>query len=338
MTKILYITSESEDYLQDQVLLGLKQIDGITCVDYPKKDVLYENCPVPNSEIYGNSFTIWKEVKENSKSNRKNIYTRLYNGEFEFLIFGSIHRQKGDLQKIELSAINCPVIFLDGEDMRYPYTFQGVLRYLFEWINRRQRGMSGRPEHGSEVFNSALENNGYYFKREKTDITSKSNNIHPISFSIPEQKIRDSQPQKTQLFQTHVQCSVAYELNEVEDNCTNEPIFESESNYYEDISASKYGITMKKGGWECMRHYEIAANWTVPCFYNLLQKPSECAPHGLRDLENCIVFSDARELKQKIEYVERNGIYEILQENAVKWVKKNTCRRKAQYVLDIAGG
>jgi len=39
---------------------------------------------------------------------------------------------------------------------------------------------------------------------------------------------------------------------------------------------------MKRGGWDCLRHYEIAAAGAVPCVRQLEGKPSSCAPHGLQ--------------------------------------------------------
>jgi hypothetical protein len=336
MTQILYITSEYTDYLQDQILLGFKRTDEVTCIDYPKKDVLYQDCSIPDSELHGNGFTIWKTLREDEELNRNNIYDRLYNSEFDILIFGSIQRQADVFKRIDLNDIDCPVVFLDGEDKRYLPSFRESIPFVTEWLDRYKRGMGGRPQIGQEYFEPALDN-GFYFKREKSDFISKTETVHPISFSIPEKKILDSMPEKNQIFQTHVQCDIAYNLKRVKEGCTSDPIFDSEMEYYNDLAASKYGITMKKGGWECMRHYEIAANWTVPCFYNLTKKPSECAPHGLRDMKNCITFDDATELRKKVEYVEQNVLYNEVQKNTVQWVRKNTCKRKANYVLKTAG-
>jgi hypothetical protein len=333
MVKALYITSEYTDYLQDQILIGLKQIEGVTCVDYPRKDVVYQDCTIPNPELYGNGFTIWKTIEENENIDRSNIYDRLYNGEFDAVVFGNIQRQKNSFQKINLERVDCPVAFLDGEDERFSPSISECIPFIREWLDRYQRGSGGRPQIGPALYQPAFRE-GKYFKREKSDYISENTNSHSISFSIPEVKILESKPEKEQKFQTHVQCNIAYKLNEVAENCTSEPIFASEEEYYNDLAASKYGITMKKGGWECMRHYEIAANWAIPCFYNLLEKPSECAPHGLRDLDNCVAFSSSKELIRKINYIEQNNLYEVIQKNALQWVKQNTCCRKADYILE----
>ncbi|MCP4653194.1 MAG: hypothetical protein GY858_07415 [Candidatus Omnitrophica bacterium] len=68
-------------------------------------------------------------------------------------------------------------------------------------------------------------------------------------------------------------------------------------------------FTIKKAGWDCMRHYEIAANHTVPCFYKLSEKPKNCAPHGLVDMENVVAFDSADKLKEKINHIKKNRLY-----------------------------
>lgn len=336
MAKILYLTTKSEDYLQDQILIGLRKLPCVECIDYPKKDILYRDCSVPDSELYGGGFTIWKTLKSAPSIDRRAIFSRLYSGEFDIVIFGSIQRQERQFENVEFEEIDSKVIFLDGEDSRISVTPSGLVLFLKEWVDRHRRGVGGTPQMGREIFEPAL-NKGYYFKREKRDMISLKKNIHPISFSIPSCNIRDSEPAKEQLFQTQVQCSIAYELDTVQKNCTPNPIFSSESEYYNDIAKSKYGITMKKEGWECMRHYEIAANWTVPCFYNLINKPTECAPTGLQDLKNCISFSNPSELRRKINYIETNDLYQSIQNNVVSWVKSNTCQRCSEFMLKTAG-
>ena len=40
----------------------------------------------------------------------------------------------------------------------------------------------------------------------------------------------------------------------------------NESDYYKDYQRSYFAITCKKGGWDCLRHYEILANAVSPTF------------------------------------------------------------------------
>ena len=137
--------------------------------------------------------------------------------------------------------------------------------------------------------------NFIYFKREWTPDTkfyryyklipkpfvkvfTRPKNLNKISFSIPEEKIIESLPVKTKLFPKHI---VDEEVAAKVEGSFTKYAFENEKDYYADLQASKYGITTKRSGWDCMRHYEIAANGAVICFKDLDKKPETCAPHGL---------------------------------------------------------
>ncbi|QLC34406.1 hypothetical protein EFA46_009360 [Halarchaeum sp. CBA1220] len=331
--KVLYLTTDYTEYLQDQVLIGLKRLPDVTCVDVPRKDVVYAAHEDAAEDVHGGGFTVWGTLEGGDDVDREAPFERLEDGEFDLLVFGNVRRETDLFERVDFDAVPCPVAFLDGEDERYEPTPRSAVAFVREALSRRRRGMEVMPAVGSALYEPALDE-GYYFKREKDDAVAARANVHPIPFSIPAEKIRDERPEKTQTFQTHVQCEPAYELPEVRENCTTRPVFDTEAAYYDDIAASRYGITMKKGGWECMRHYEIAANWTVPCFYELDDKPAECAPHGLRDLENCLSFETPRELRRKIGYVETNDLYGLLQRNAVEWVREHTCVDAARSVSD----
>ena len=43
---------------------------------------------------------------------------------------------------------------------------------------------------------------------------------------------------------------------------------------------SRFGVTTKKSGWDCMRHYELAASGCVPCFRDLEEKPAMAGRTG----------------------------------------------------------
>ena len=54
--------------------------------------------------------------------------------------------------------------------------------------------------------------------------------------------------------------------------------FEDEHAYYEDLRRARYGITVKRAGWDCLRHYELAANGCVPCFRALRRQAAALRP------------------------------------------------------------
>ena len=99
-----------------------------------------------------------------------------------------------------------------------------------------------------------------YFKRE-LNISKKG--LFPISFSIPTDKIMnpDIQKFKTQIFgSVFPGIDITYS-------------FISEHDFYEDYQRSYFGLTMKKDGWDCMRHYEILANRCMPYFIDIESCP-----------------------------------------------------------------
>ena len=51
-------------------------------------------------------------------------------------------------------------------------------------------------------------------------------------------------------------------------------IYQAEKEYYRQYSRSLFAFTMKKAGWDCMRHYEILASNSVPYFWGIENKPS----------------------------------------------------------------
>lgn len=99
-----------------------------------------------------------------------------------------------------------------------------------------------------------------YFKRE---LHKDIKGIHPISFSIPASKIAKNTKEiiKDKAFGTVIP------------GVENSYIFKDERSYYKDYQRSFYGLTMKKDGWDCMRHYEILGNYCIPYFINLDKCP-----------------------------------------------------------------
>jgi hypothetical protein len=90
---------------------------------------------------------------------------------------------------------------------------------------------------------------------------------------------------------------------------------------------------MKKGGWDCMRHYEIAAAGAVNAFYRLSEKPKSCAPHGLIDMVNAIGFDSAEELEHKVEVIHKARTYDQMRSSSLLWVREHACESVAYKLL-----
>lgn len=99
-----------------------------------------------------------------------------------------------------------------------------------------------------------------YFKREI--IGSRYPNLFPISFAMPTAKVNFTAPK------TH---DIAY-ITPLDRSTY---IYNNEKDYYADYGRSKFGVTVKKAGWDCMRHYEILGNGCIPYFPDIERCPTE---------------------------------------------------------------
>jgi hypothetical protein len=152
-----------------------------------------------------------------------------------------------------------------------------------------------------------------YFKRE---LIEDHKNLLPITFGIPTSKLATTNILKTQEYATCI---------------PGQPetyIFKSEQPYYEDYQKSYYGVTMKKAGWDCMRHYEILGNNCVPYFIGL----EDCPKNTLANLPKELLL-EAKDLA--INFNEQK-YFSILNE-LFEYTKNNlTTKNLAKYVIERA--
>ena len=149
-----------------------------------------------------------------------------------------------------------------------------------------------------------------YFKRE---LVIKHPNLLPITFAIPTCKLTTPNKEKTQEFATCI---------------PGQPetyIFKDEKSYYEDYQKSYYGVTMKKAGWDAMRHYEILGNYCIPYFIGL----ENCPEGTLANMPKELLF-EARELANNFE---EQKYFSILNE-IFSYTKNNlTTKSIANYII-----
>ncbi|HEX5152925.1 MAG TPA: hypothetical protein VFW07_15850 [Parafilimonas sp.] len=325
--KILLITSKEEDYLQDSIIHGFKELFGNNALDYPVKSMLYDDYKDFN-KIRGSGFTLYGLLDSNLKSKDIDIENDILQNKFDLIVFTSIYRQYDffytNIERIKKT--HAVVWIMDGEDspVLFPYLGKHLKQFLF----------FPKPH-----------NNFIYFKREFLPETLRSiyfrlplnfvhkfpypKNVHPISFSIPQKKIISSQPLKTKLFTQHiVDKDVATELQGLKSTA----VFASEKDYYDDIQKSKFGITTKRAGWDCLRHYEIAANGALICFRDLKAKPESCAPHGLIPGYNCISYNSYEDLTNSINSISDEA-YETLLLRSLDWIRNQTTINRVKNLL-----
>ena len=153
-----------------------------------------------------------------------------------------------------------------------------------------------------------LSQKSIYFKRE---LVEKKNGIEPINFAVPKEKIIKKPLMNTQFF-----------LAPLIPGKMNTYIYEREDDYYNMYRNSLFGLTYKKAGWDCLRHYEILMNGCIPFFL---------------DLRNCPKYSLISFPKKKIELLNTRYMELLSFYNPFKIYKKKflTIDRIFSYMKSI---
>ena len=109
-------------------------------------------------------------------------------------------------------------------------------------------------------------NKGLYFKRE---LYSSKKIVYPIHFAIPKKKIISS-----------INIRPKNVLSPLIPGRMKTYIYEKENKYYNMYQNSIFSLTYRKTGWDCLRHYEILANGSIPMFLGL----DDCPTNTLTNL------------------------------------------------------
>ena len=323
--RILFLTDEREDYLADGLLHGLRQLPGLEVVDYPRKECMYEGgrqCRVaPEFGVRGGGFSLYGLLTEPQGGiDRSFIWQRLAAGWFNAVLVSNVWRQWGSLLQWRELLATQSLLLLDGDDDQRLYPRSGT--------RVRQFGI------GTGLTNLLQLPSTHIFKRELTNRSRKWGlrlNVHPLAFSIPESLISSKLPNKSQLFPSHI---VDRDLSNKLGASANY-VFADEQSYRSDLASSRFGITTRRAGWDCLRHYEIAAAGAVICFRDLVQKPVGCAPHGLIEGLNCISYRSSDELLNRMDKLSDQQELE-LQNAALAWAQSASTKNRALQLLRFA--
>ena len=340
MLNILFLCDDREDYLADSLLHGLISLGCHQVVDYPKKELLYKGSFTTEnrSQLYGHGFTLYGLLPER-QVDRAMIWRRLEAGRFDLVILGNIWRQFGLLsQLLESMRHGCTrLLLLDGDDdpRLYPVSLARLKQHGIH-IPGHLQGLTGRtryakreldlqqPQHWRELLlpPQLRPQLRLLFRRQLLK-------PEPCSFSIPAQWIRTPEPsRKTKLLPRHI---VDEEVRKQLEGSQSNYAFSCQEDYFDDLSRARFGITTKRAGWDCLRHYEIAAAGTVPCFRNLGEKAKLCAPHGL-NTDNCLIYRSATDLNFQLQTMSSDR-YTRLVAASHAWVKEQTTVKSASRLL-----
>jgi hypothetical protein len=325
--KILFINSPKNDFLSDSFLIGLKTLFGEKVFEYPTNQFVYKSNDADVTQMHGIGFTLYGTLDSRdcfAFDESMNLE------EFDLVIFGDIYRQSDLYLKWHKQLTRKQTIILDGEDTPaiWPY-------YRAPW-KKPYSFFCPKPHKRFSYFKREIiaKRTNYYrfYKLIPKFLTGfiPLPTIHEISFSIPESKIQTEIIPKTKLFAKHI---VDEEVSRQVEGSMTKYAFQHEKDYYDDLNSSKFGITTKRGGWDCLRHYEIAANNAIVCFRNLNEKHDSCAPHGLKDGYNCIDYSNYADLMQKINSLTDED-YRKTQANSIEWAKSYSCQNVVKRTIE----
>lgn len=341
--KVLFIHDNIPDYLCAGLFHGLRTILGSNCLDLPRFDCMYKTMSVgTKNKIRGNAFSLYGLLDESSELVDDRFFIWHKNiRDFDFYIIADIWNCWHTYMRLSKLVDAKKIVIIDPSDSLRLFPFNNFKSDLKVALLNLLNGLSAKSKYFKrEISSSKSDRFGFpdFISNTLSDLFSR-NSLYPISFSIPEEKItRVTINDKKQLFTTVIvdeefdnfnSSSVILSLNDSKYH------FTDEAAYYKDIQQSKFGITLKRAGWDCLRHYEYAANGTVLCFKQLYKKYDACAPHDLT-ADNCIIYDDKNDLLNKINQI-GDLQYESLLNNTYDWIQsKTTVSVAKKFLAEIA--
>ena len=141
--------------------------------------------------------------------------------------------------------------------------------------------------------------------------------IYPISYCIPEEMFVDPIKENDK----------TYSMAPLIPGRKETYIYDNENDYYSMYANSKYALTSKKGGWDCLRHYEILACGSIPIFNNLFQCPFQTM--------NGFPRKQIMEMTEEFNNTGNISNYDIRRDEIFNIAKeKLTCTANAKYFLN----
>lgn len=191
--------------------------------------------------LYGKGFTLYGKINHELKKNitelsMQNIYEDI--NSFDLIIFTSIQRNfKG--QSLKKDVFN--KIFKNSNH-------NNIVAIDGEDIDNVDKDIATKVK---------------YFKRELNE--KDSNLAFPISFTFPAKELTKNNIEILEKVQL---------LAPMDPRFNNSYIYNDEESYFQQYSNSVFATTIKKAGWDCMRHYEILSRNTLLFFPGIQDKPN----------------------------------------------------------------
>lgn len=309
--KLLFISTKHPDkqgdLLEVSILHGLRMFLGDDCVDYPKKKIMYHDfSESPKENLHGRGFSLLTTPIPDI-SNRD-----IFNQKFDAILYGAGHMYEESPYNEEIDKLaNGNVWIIDGHDL-----YGNAPKKIYY--------------KGEEIIGNQ------YKKCFKRELVQEEDGVYPTGFGIPRERILPIDfDKKDQLFQkTAPSFSIFGGENELGGGFAHHK-FDVENEYYDDLSRSWFGLTCKKGGWDCLRHYEIIASGALLLFRDYEKKPKKCSPQDMP----CFSYSSLDELncimnELVVNNKPTNGYIKMIN-NQRNWLYSvGTTVSRAKYIVD----
>ena len=125
--KLLFLNADSGDYLNISLLHGLKTLNNIEVIDYPKSEVSYiENREMLKKHLRGNGFTLFFNLPDNPVKRFHIKYEELPRNEFDLIVLGDIQSNFGLYLELLPHLKFSNTAILDGSDNANLFGDSGV--------------------------------------------------------------------------------------------------------------------------------------------------------------------------------------------------------------------
>lgn len=277
MNIFLFTEALSIDYLGNLVVGELLSNPNINVYITEIPSFLFPDYPENTSMMYGMGYTITKKVPLKFKNaivvHEDYIEELLSQKTMDLIVYASIKRKfRPPHRRLEWKHPDQPCDFFHIVTKYYP----------------KEKIIAFEGEDDNFFLDEVLDKVTYYKRELLPEDISKAS---PISFSFPSYwKIPEDyfENEKTNILSEYSPKNITKKFN-------------IEKEYYKQYSKSLFGYTMKKAGWDCMRHYEILAAGALPYFEGIENKPATIMFTWPTKLQN-----DVNHLYEKIQNQSNN--------------------------------
>jgi FkbM family methyltransferase len=158
--------------------------------------------------------------------------------------------------------------------------------------------------------------------------------LFPLSYSIPLKFVKNAMEiKKTRLFSPLIPAD------------KKSYIYKDEISYNKNYSESYFSFTFKKGGYDCLRHYEILANNSIPYYIDIDEIPNKTmttfpksivkkAMKSLLNKDNVQIFD--KYIQDLNEYTINNLTCEKTSDNFIKLINNINNKKSSKHVLMLS--